>query len=101
MLSPTDRLVATETLLLGGSLVVVYHLDTTALWIVWALVTVAVAGVTLLSLNWLGDADRPIEATDGRRERDSAESSSQEGESVIDSVQSTDAGSRAGNLDEG
>ena len=100
MLSPADRLVAAETLLLGGALVVVYHVDATVLWIGWAVVTVVVAGATLLSLNWFADADRPMETTGESREGDSTESSSQGGESVVDSAQSTDAGSQPGTLDE-
>ena len=101
MLSPADRLVATEALLLAGALVVVYLLDVTALWIGWAVITATVAGATLLSLNWLGDDERPVEATDRSPECDHAENPSEESESVVDSSQATDAGSPTGNLDDG
>ena len=45
-------IVAVEVVLALVALVVVYAWDTATYWLVWAVVTTIVAGLTLLGLNW-------------------------------------------------
>lgn len=51
MVSRADRIVLVESVVFVGLLALVFRLDTSWLWLTWAVLTAVVAGITLVWLN--------------------------------------------------